>query len=358
MRRSLLLAASTAALMTLPAFAQEATTDQTTTDQTTTDQTTTDQQADDDAGAAASGADATATGDQATTNADAATTDTQATTGTDAAATDTQSTTGDDAGATGGDAAAATEEQPAQDGTVVTTAGDEAGGTGGDAAATTGDPMMALFAEAERLRDMAEQIQTGGGVTIDGAAGVGTDTTGAAADTVTADSAAATTDDEAVDNMQQMQGDAMQALDDFDAALTRVGSEGDQDIETQVATLQQQSQQVRQQLQDDVANVGDELESLADAALQLRVSGIPAEADTIVGRTVVSSDGEDAGEVTDILVTPDGRVAALVLQRGGALGLGGQQFAVTWDQLQIQGVQIMVNMTNDQIQNLPEYQTE
>jgi sporulation protein YlmC with PRC-barrel domain len=148
------------------------------------------------------------------------------------------------------------------------------------------------------------------------------------------------------------------ALDDFDGALQQVSASGDQAIQDRVTALQAQSQQVRQQFQNDPQQAAYGMEALAQAAMGLQTASLPAEADAIVGRTVVTLDGEEAGEVANLLVTPDGRVSGLVLRRSGALGLGGTQFAVTWDQISIEGVQYVVNMTRDQLENLPEYRTE
>ena len=62
--------------------------------------------------------------------------------------------------------------------------------------------------------------------------------------------------------------------------------------------------------------------------------------------------------MANILVNSDGRVEVLLIKRGGALGLGGTQVVVTWDQIQLQGGQIVVNATRDKLANMPEYQTE
>jgi len=273
MRESLLLAASVAALMALPAVAQEQATDQT-----------------------------------------------QATEG-------EQATTG-----------AATNEVQ-----VVTTTGDQA--TDSEAMAS-GDPMQNLAVAAQRLRDVAQQSQ---GVFI------GTDGT-ATGLTTTTDPAATATDEAMAEDMQQMRQQVTQALDDFDAALQQVSAEGNDQVQAQIEALQQQSQLARQQLDQEDVNAGQSLDSLANAALQLRVATIPAEATGIVGRTVVSLDGQEAGEIENLLITAEGRVEGLVISRGGALGLGGQTIAIPWDQVQMQGDQVMINMMLDQIRDLPDYQ--
>ncbi|HVG49363.1 MAG TPA: PRC-barrel domain-containing protein, partial [Rubellimicrobium sp.] len=133
---------------------------------------------------------------------------------------------------------------------------------------------------------------------------------------------------------------------------------GEQQVQEQVASLQQQSEQVRQQLQDDPANAGEGMSELAQGAMQLQTASIPAEADAIMGRQIVTADGEEGGEVADVLITADGQVEALLIKRGGALGLGGTQVAIPWDQIQLQGDQITVSATRDELRDMPEYQTE
>jgi sporulation protein YlmC with PRC-barrel domain len=222
--------------------------------------------------------------------------------------------------------------------------------------------MQALTLAAQQLQAVADQFQ--GVVSVDpaSAAAPGPD------NTATSDAAAATTvapgatgsggETQTAQDMQQMQTQATQALDQFDQALAQVGEQGVQQIQPQVASLQQQSQQVRQQVTSNDGNAGQGLQELAQSALQLQTASIPAEADAIVGRQIVTSDGEEGGEVADVLITADGQVEALLIKRGGALGLGGTQVAVPWDEVQLQGDQIVVNATRDQLRDMPEYQTE
>jgi sporulation protein YlmC with PRC-barrel domain len=154
-----------------------------------------------------------------------------------------------------------------------------------------------------------------------------------------------------------MQQDATTALDEFDAALTQVSAEGDQRCRSRCAAPEPIAE-ARQQLTDDPANAGEDLRALAEARAAASGRDIPAEADAIVGRQVVTRTARKRARCSDVLVTADGQVEALLIERGGALGLGGQQVAVTWDQLQLQGDQITINMTQDEIEQLPEYQTE
>lgn len=48
----------------------------------------------------------------------------------------------------------------------------------------------------------------------------------------------------------------------------------------------------------------------------------------LVGHRVYGPGGEDVGEVEDVLINRDGQLAALVIEVGGFLGIGGRQIAV------------------------------
>jgi hypothetical protein len=50
--------------------------------------------------------------------------------------------------------------------------------------------------------------------------------------------------------------------------------------------------------------------------------------DRLMGRTVVGSDGERIGTITDVILGPDGQARHLVVRSGGFLGLGGRHVAV------------------------------
>ena len=82
---------------------------------------------------------------------------------------------------------------------------------------------------------------------------------------------------------------------------------------------------------------------------------IPAAADEVVGKPVVSSEGRDVGEVVGVLVTGQGQVAALVLKQSGTLGVGGRNLAVPWDRFSIVGDQITLGMTEQEVSQLPGY---
>ncbi|WP_119679096.1 PRC-barrel domain-containing protein [Indioceanicola profundi] len=83
-------------------------------------------------------------------------------------------------------------------------------------------------------------------------------------------------------------------------------------------------------------------------------------ADNLLGRTVVGSDGEELGEVEDVILNAStGDVEQLVISSGGILGIGGKSIAVdfadaTFDQEQEQ-VRLS-NLTSAQVEEMPDFE--
>ncbi|WP_142849810.1 PRC-barrel domain-containing protein [Telmatospirillum sp. J64-1] len=82
------------------------------------------------------------------------------------------------------------------------------------------------------------------------------------------------------------------------------------------------------------------------------------DAQELIGREAVGSDGVQLGQVADVLVGPDGNVEAVLVDRGGFLGLGATQVAVDWQLVTVPegGDQVVIGMTEDQVANLPEHE--
>lgn len=87
----------------------------------------------------------------------------------------------------------------------------------------------------------------------------------------------------------------------------------------------------------------------------------------LIGMEVVGQDGEDIGEVTNVLINNEGQVEAVVLQRGTALlGMGGDDVAVPFDQLELPEADPAIasdeqvaklKMTDEQFGELPEFES-
>lgn len=72
----------------------------------------------------------------------------------------------------------------------------------------------------------------------------------------------------------------------------------------------------------------------------------------IVGRDVLDQENERIGEVTNVLIGPEGRVDAVVLSTGGVLGLGGSQYEVPWDRIAMSpdGQDVMLGVAKDDVE--------
>jgi sporulation protein YlmC with PRC-barrel domain len=79
-------------------------------------------------------------------------------------------------------------------------------------------------------------------------------------------------------------------------------------------------------------------------------------ADTLVGNDVYNGQGEDLGDVKEIMLDMStGRVSYAVLSFGGILGMGKKLFAVPWDALTLDTVnkRFTLNVKKDRLENAP-----
>jgi sporulation protein YlmC with PRC-barrel domain len=72
-----------------------------------------------------------------------------------------------------------------------------------------------------------------------------------------------------------------------------------------------------------------------------------------MGKDVYGTNGKKVGELNNVLIDPDGKVRAGIIEFGGFLGIGEHRVAVPWNQINAQGDRLTVNMTNDQIKAAP-----
>jgi hypothetical protein len=80
----------------------------------------------------------------------------------------------------------------------------------------------------------------------------------------------------------------------------------------------------------------------------------------ILGRTVQDADSKEMGRIIDVVVDPEGRVRAAIIDFGGFLGVGSRKIAVDWGALHFGGAvkhegDIRLALTQDQLKAAPEY---
>ncbi|WP_114395085.1 PRC-barrel domain-containing protein [Oleisolibacter albus] len=71
--------------------------------------------------------------------------------------------------------------------------------------------------------------------------------------------------------------------------------------------------------------------------------------ESLLGRTVIGRDGEEIGEIDDLLIDrQSGQIQAAIIGTGGFLGLGARKVQVPWSQAQVAPGQDQVRIQMDQ----------
>ena len=108
-----------------------------------------------------------------------------------------------------------------------------------------------------------------------------------------------------------------------------------------------------QQAQEQVGQAQDSMTDMGDSALD-SLDTIGTE--EVVGKTVVSQQGEEIGEVKEIVLDNDSQQHLAVLDVGGFLGIGEKSVAVAFEELQLStDGRIQSNLTRESLQSQPEY---
>lgn len=79
-------------------------------------------------------------------------------------------------------------------------------------------------------------------------------------------------------------------------------------------------------------------------------------ADTLIGNDVYNQNGEDLGDIKEIMLDMStGKVSYAVLSFGGFLGMGERLFAVPWDLLKLDTVnkRFVLNVNKDRLESAP-----
>lgn len=77
--------------------------------------------------------------------------------------------------------------------------------------------------------------------------------------------------------------------------------------------------------------------------------------ESLLGKEVKSSTGEQLGRIVDVLVGREGDLKAAVIDFGGFLGVGTRKVAVAWTTLKFADRVPVLNMTADELRVTPEY---
>jgi sporulation protein YlmC with PRC-barrel domain len=98
----------------------------------------------------------------------------------------------------------------------------------------------------------------------------------------------------------------------------------------------------------------------ADPIYVMPASGTQWRSSDFVGKPVYSRNDERVGEIDDLLMTTDGKIAAAVVGVGGFLGMGERKVAIAFPSIQMtkdsNGVdRLSVQVSKDMLKTAPEY---
>lgn len=92
-----------------------------------------------------------------------------------------------------------------------------------------------------------------------------------------------------------------------------------------------------------------------DAAL---VPGLEMSVDDLEDMELVGANGEEIGEVEEVLADSSEQPAAVVVEAGGFLGIGEKSVLIGLDRLTLTGDRLVTQMTKEEIEALPEWEME
>lgn len=78
----------------------------------------------------------------------------------------------------------------------------------------------------------------------------------------------------------------------------------------------------------------------------------------IIGKTVYGSNGEEIGEIDNVVLAQGGKSPEALIGVGGFLGIGERDVTIPLDQIRMEGDRLMTNMTKESIGGLQPYEKD
>jgi hypothetical protein len=95
---------------------------------------------------------------------------------------------------------------------------------------------------------------------------------------------------------------------------------------------------------------------LREAEDELVVPAFNRSVDDIEDADLLNAAGEEIGEVEEVLVDADGRVAAIVVDVDGSPGIGDKEVIIGLDQLELRGDDLVTSLAREQLDGLPRWE--
>lgn len=80
--------------------------------------------------------------------------------------------------------------------------------------------------------------------------------------------------------------------------------------------------------------------------------------DDVLGKAVINENDDKVGDITDVIVSDDGKVSSFIVGAGGFLGMGEHNVAIPFDRITKQDNKLLLaGYTKDQLKELPAYKS-
>lgn len=142
---------------------------------------------------------------------------------------------------------------------------------------------------------------------------------------------------------------AIEALMQFDQSLDQLHQSVPGYVPLELATsLEEQGTETLRLVDADASAA-----SISMLELALRVTDLTAEADLLIGRALIGVGGVGLGTISNVLITEDGRIEAIIIDRSAPSQ--DQQFMVSWRDVSVKGVNFLSELTAAETDRLPGY---
>ncbi len=142
---------------------------------------------------------------------------------------------------------------------------------------------------------------------------------------------------------------AQQALLQFEESLDQLHQSIPGYVPLSLATsLHEQVSQTLLLLRSDMAAA-----TLSMHELALRVTDLSAEADLLIGRSLLGNDRVKLGLISNVLITAEGRIEALIVDR--IAPSKNRQVTIEWIDVSIEGTNLVANIDLAKAEKLPDY---
>ncbi len=75
--------------------------------------------------------------------------------------------------------------------------------------------------------------------------------------------------------------------------------------------------------------------------------------DQLEDMDIVNADGDEIGEVEEVLADVDGNIVAITAEVGGFLGIGDKEVVVSLDEFELRDDELVTSLTKEQLEALP-----